>query len=92
MNRPLHETLIAKVGILILAFSFHLMSSAYGIGKMLAPDMKNETSKKVENNRFSTSANIFADITVSGTVTDVTGESIPGVTVFVPGDNHRDSN
>jgi TonB-linked SusC/RagA family outer membrane protein len=85
MNRPIQETLIAKVGILLLAFSFYLVSSAYGIGKMPVPDPKNETSKKIEKNRFLTSANVFAEITVSGTVTDVNGESIPGVTVFVPG-------
>ena len=65
MNRPIQETLIAKVGILLLAFSFHLVSSAYGIGKMPVPDPKNETSKKIEKNRFLISANVFAETTVS---------------------------
>ena len=70
---------------MVLAFSVQILTLGFASGAKLKPGEMNKGSETVKNDGFSINKTVAVDITVTGTVTDSNGESIPGVTVFVPG-------
>jgi len=85
MIRILPKNLKTKSGLMVFAFSVQLLTLGFASGAELRTGDRNETVAIVANEELSGNKIIVVDITVTGTVTDTDGESIPGVTVFVPG-------
>ena len=85
MSRKIPKTLKLKHGLFVLAFStqFLTLGTSWGANKGLVERI--EPALDVVINEQLSNKNIAVDITVTGTVTDSDGETIPGVTVFVPG-------